>query len=137
MFRNLLSVIVGLIASFIVIEVIEIIGYKMYPPTTNLNFNNPDSFREYISSAPNSVFLLVILGYALGSLAGGFVASVIAKQNKYTKAITVGGILMGLGVFNLFNIPHPLWVIIFALIVFLPFAYFGGKLGIKVSTKRK
>ena len=64
MMRNILSVIVGLIASFFVIEVIEIIGYKIYPPTTNLNFNNPDSFREYVSNAPNIIFILVILGYA-------------------------------------------------------------------------
>ncbi len=135
--RNILSVIVGLIASFFVIEGIEIVGYKIYPPTTNLNFNNPDSFREYISNAPNSVFFLIILGYALGSLAGGFVASVIASINKMTKAIAVGGVLMGLGLFNLFNIPHPLWVIISALIVFIPCAYLGGKLGIKMSSKKK
>ena len=137
MMRNILSVIVGLIASFFVIEVIEIIGYKIYPPTTNLNFNNPDSFREYVSNAPNIIFILVILGYALGSLAGGFVASVIASVNKMTKAIAVGGVLMGLGLFNLFNIPHPTWVIISALIVFIPFAYFGGEFGIKISSLKK
>ena len=65
------------------------------------------------------------------------VASVIAIEKKYNKAITVGGILMGLGVFNLVTIPHPTWVVILALLVFLPFAYFGGKLGIKLSSKKK
>ncbi len=137
MLRNIISVVVGLIASFLVIEAIEIIGYKLYPPTTSLNFNNPEAFKEYISSAPNSIFLLVILGYALGSLAGGFVASVIASTKKSSKAIAVGGILMGLGLFNLFNIPHPVWVIISALVVFLPFAFIGGKFGIRISVKKK
>lgn len=137
MLRNILSVIVGLISSFLVIQIIEVVGFKMYPPPANMNYSTPDTIKQYIANAPSIIFILVIIGYALGSLIGGFVSSLISLRNKMTKAITVGGILFGLGAYNLLTIPHPGWVIICALAVFLPMAYAGGFLGVKVSGKKQ
>jgi len=82
MFRNILSVVVGLISSFFVIEVIEIIGFKLYPPPANMNFSTPDAVKEYIASSPSIVFVLVIIGYAAGAFVGGRDGCFISCNNQ-------------------------------------------------------
>jgi hypothetical protein len=44
--------------------------------------------------------------------------------------LTVGGVQLFFGLVNLVMIPHPMWFAIASVIVFLPAAYFGGKLEI-------
>lgn len=135
MIRNILSVIAGILSSFTVIVIVESIGHYISPMPAEVHINNPDAIKSYIETAPAIVFIMVILAYVLGSFTGGLIAALIATKNKNIKALTVGGILMGLGIFNLITIPHPAWVTILALSVFIPFAYLGGKLGEKASTR--
>ena len=137
MIRNILSVIIGLVSSFFVIIILENIGFAMYPPPVKLNASNPEAMKVYYSTAPTIVLLMLILAYAIGSFVGGLVTSMVAINNKTRKAMTAGGILMGLGIYNLIAIPHPIWVVIGSLSVFMPFAYLGGKLGIKITKKNK
>ncbi len=136
MIRKIIAIVIGLIASFIVIELIESIGYTIYPIPEGIDIRNIEALKTYISNAPTNVFLIIILGYAIGSFVGGFVSAWITKEEKIKTATTLGGILMGIGAINLFTIPHPIWVIVVALLVFIPFSYFGGKLGIKISEKK-
>jgi ABC-type Na+ efflux pump permease subunit len=137
MVRNILSIILGLLASFIIIIILESAGHIIHPPPPGLDTKDLEAVKTYVSTAPPIVFVLVILAYALGSFIGGVTASAVASNNKMAKAITVGGILMGLGAYNLFMIPHPVWTVIISLVVFIPFSYLGGYLGIKWSAKKK
>lgn len=136
MIRNILSIVFGIVSSFIVILLIETIGHYISPPPVNFDLNKQDELKTYIESAPAIVFIMVLIAYAVGSFIGGLVAALIATDNKNGKALTVGGILLGLGVINLIMIPHPIWMIILGLAVFIPFAYIGGKIGIKLTTKK-
>ena len=135
--KNILAVVLGLIASFIIILLLEGVGHVIYPPPTDLDMEDIDAIKAFTASAPNIVFILAIVAYAIGSIIGGLVSAVIAINNKMSQAITVGGILMGLGAYNLFMIPHPIWTIIISIFVFIPCSYLGGWWGIKVSTKKK
>jgi hypothetical protein len=136
MVKNILSVLVGLVASSFIIFALEIAGHIIYPAPADLDLNNMEAIKTFTSAAPPIVFVLVIIAYAIGSLVGGFIAAAIASKNKMTKAITVGGILMGLGAYNLFMIPHPIWTIIISIFLFIPCSWIGGMLGIKISTKK-
>jgi hypothetical protein len=136
MVKNILSVILGLIASFVTILIFESISHIIHPMPEGMDLNDMEAIKGYISTAPSIVFVLVILGYAIGSLVAGLISSAIAVTNKMTKAITVGGILMGLGAYNLFMIPHPIWTIIISIFVFIPCSYIGGLLGIKLSSNK-
>jgi hypothetical protein len=136
MIKNILSVVLGLAASSFIIFALEVLGHIIYPPPTDLDINNMEALKAFTSSAPAIVFVLVIIAYAVGSFIGGLVAAAIAAQNKMTKAITVGGILMGLGAYNLFMIPHPVWTILISIFLFIPCSYLGGVLGMKISAKK-
>jgi len=136
MVKNVLSVIIGLVASSFIIFALEVIGHIIYPAPADLDLNNMEAVKVFASAAPPIVFVLVIISYAVGSLVGGLVAAAIAVKNKMTKAITVGGILMGLGAYNLFMIPHPIWTIIISIFLFIPCSWIGGMWGIKISSKK-
>ena len=136
MFKNILSVILGLAASSFIIFASEVIGHIIYPPPAGLDINDMDAVKAFSASAPLIVFILVIVAYAIGSFVGGLIAASIASQNKMTKSITVGGILMGLGAYNLLMIPHPIWTIVISIFLFIPCSYVGGILGIKISSKK-
>lgn len=137
MFKNILSVILGLVSSFIIIVLLESINHIIYPLPSNIDFNDMEAVKTFAGKAPNIVFVIVILAYALASFVGGLVSSAIAPKNKMSKAITVGGILMGLGAYNLFMIPHPVWTIVISIFVFIPCSYLGGFTGIRISSQKK
>jgi len=122
----------GLIAGCIVIFFVEAIGHKVYPPPPNIDLNDPEALKRIINDAPAAALLFVILSWALGSLAGGFIASLIASASKMNNSLVVGGVLMILGIINMLMIPHPIWFWILGLLVYIPCAYLGGKLGIKL-----
>jgi ABC-type Na+ efflux pump permease subunit len=136
MIKNILSVIIGLVASSFIIFALEVLGHIIYPAPPDLNLNDLEAIKAFTSTAPPIIFILVILSYAMGSIVGGLIAAAIATKNKMTKAITVGGILMGLGAYNLFMIPHPIWTIIISIFLFIPCSWIGGILGIKFSSKK-
>ncbi len=133
MIRNILSVVVGLISSFFVIEVIGKIGFILNPPPAAMNFSTPDDVKAYISSLP----FIIIIGYSVGSFVGGFIASSIATNKKTANAISVGGVLLGIGALNLFSIHRPLWVVILTLLVFFPCSYLGSVVSNKLFSKEK
>jgi hypothetical protein len=137
MLRNILSAFLGLITGIFIILSLEVLSHIIYPMPTGLNINDPEALVIYTSSAPVVVFVLLIISYATSALVGGLVAAAVAIKNKMSQAVTVGGILMGLGAYNLFMIPHPIWTIIISIFLFIPCSYLGGYLGIKMSIRRK
>jgi hypothetical protein len=135
MLRNVISVIIGLVASFAIIIIMEKLGDNIYPMPANFDIKNQDAIKTFITNAPAILHLMILFAYALSSFVGGLIASMVAVDKKITKAITVGGILMGLGMYSLISL-HPGWVVFAGVFAFLPFAYFGGKLGLRFSVKK-
>ncbi|MCW3104096.1 MAG: hypothetical protein JWO09_2536 [Bacteroidetes bacterium] len=136
MAKKILSTALGLIGGLFIIISLEVLGHVIYPMPAGMNLNDPEAINAYTSAAPSIVFILLVLSYALGSLVGGLIASAMAPVNKMANAITVGGILMGLGAYNLFMIPHPVWTIIISIFLFIPCSYLGGYWGIKASSRK-
>ena len=135
--RNIFSMFLGVLSGFFIIFLMEIVSHIIYPQPAGLDIKDMDAIRAFTSTAPAIVFVLLVLSYSLGALVGGLVTAAIAAQNKISKAITAGGILMGVGVYNLFLIPHPVWTIIISIFLFIPCSYLGGYLGVRISAKRK
>ena len=137
MLKNILAVVLGLATSFAIILVFEIVQHIIYPPPANLDMNDMEAVKAFSSTAPPVIFTLVIIAYALGSLLGGLVAAARAANNRMTKSIMVGGILMGFGAYNRFMMPHPVWTILISLFLFIPCSYLGGYIGIRMSAKKR
>jgi len=134
--KNFIAVIAGLAAGICIISIVELISSSVYPLPAELDFSNKDSLKEYIEIVPSGALLFVLAGWALGSFAGGLVSSLISENKKIKCALITGAILFIMGLINLITLPHPVWFWIVGLSVYFPFAYAGGKVGMKIKPSR-
>ena len=126
--RSSLAVIAGGVVGVVVVFVVESIGPVVYPPPPGMDFKNPEAVKAMMKNLPAGALLIVLLAWALGALAGGWVAARIAKRSHVVHALVVGALLLAGGVVNLVAIPHPLWFTVVSVLLFLPAAWAGARL---------
>jgi len=129
--RRILAVIAGFVAASVVMMVIETInGRILYPELGKLaeGVTDREAIRALLANAPVGAFLMVLLGWMLGSLLGGLVAAWIGWNAPVAHALVLGGLLTVAGVVNNLMIPPPAWFWIPSLLVSLPAAYAGARL---------
>jgi hypothetical protein len=131
--RKILAVIGGVVLGGIVVFVVEWVSSLIYPPPAGLDMTDKEAMKAYVATLPIGALLFVLLAYVLGSLSGGWLAAKIARDSKIRLSLIAGGVLLLFGIINLVTIPHPLWFAVLTVLVFLPAAYFGGKLGAKLA----
>ena len=135
--RNIVAVIAGFSASIIIIIIGEVQAHVMNPLPEGVSMNDQESFKIFIANAPVALHLIILFNYALACLVGALISSSIALDKKMNRAMSLGGMFMGVGMFSLISLAHPIWVVVCSVFVFLPFAYLGGMLGVRISTKKK
>ena len=87
---------------------------------------DPASVAAFVATLPASALLLVLSGWVLGALVGGYVAARIARKPR--PALVVG-IVIEIGVIaNAVMIPHPLWMTIAGVLLPVPAAWLGARL---------
>ncbi|PZU15809.1 MAG: hypothetical protein DI622_12140, partial [Chryseobacterium sp.] len=91
MLRQFLAVIAGIIVGSLGIWLMERLGHSLYPFPADLKPDDIEGFKAYIENLPFMGKFIVILGYALGALVSGFVATKVANNNKPAAAIVCGG----------------------------------------------
>jgi hypothetical protein len=134
MLRNIISVAAGIITASVLIAVVEIVSHKIYPPPAGIDFNNKEAIKEMMLSIPKGAMLLVIAAHAAGAFGGGFTAAMIAEHRKMMYAALTGGIVMIMGIANLLMVPHPVWFAVADLLVFIPGAWLGALLALKIKS---
>ena len=132
--RNILAVIAGFVVASVVMLVFEgANGHLLFPELGRAaaGVTDREQLRELMAGAPVAALLVVLLGWAVGSLAGGWIAARIAAASA-PRAVTVLGVLLTLaGVANNLMIPPPAWFWL-SLLVFIPFTRLGGRLAGRV-----
>ena len=129
--RSVAAVIAGFVAASVVMMAVESLNGKiLYPELAKLaaGVSDRDVVRDILAHAPLGAFLVVLFGWSLGSVAGGFVAAWIASRSPVRHAMILGGLLTLAGIANNLMIPPPLWFCVVSLVVFIPAAYAGGRL---------
>lgn len=126
--RNILSVVVGLAAAILTFLIAETINASLHPTPTNLDFKNSIAVKTFYENQPISFWLLVLLGWIVGSLLCGLLIKIISKNENKKLPIIAGVILTLSAVANFFSLPHPTWFIVVSLIVFIPSTLFGHKI---------
>jgi len=104
----------------------EFASAPLHPMPAGLDMRNPESVAAFVATLPASALLLVLSGWVLGGLVGGYVAASISRKPR--PALTVG-IVIVLGVIvNAVMIPHPMWMTIAGVLLPVPAAWLGAKL---------
>ncbi|WP_449397689.1 hypothetical protein [Chryseobacterium wanjuense] len=117
MLRRILAVIAGIIVGSIGIWLIERVGHSLYPFPEGLKPTDIEGFKTYVENLPFMGKFIVILGYALGALLSGFVATKVANNNKPTAAIICGIIFMFFTIYNMVVLPTPIWFWVLGIVV--------------------
>ncbi len=133
--KNILSVIAGLGAGVAVLIVLELLTAFLFPLPKGIDLSLADEeTKEFLMQMmPKGVMIMLLSNYLIASLAGGFVSSLISK--KIWHPLMVGGLLTVANIFNLMEVPHPFWLAVTSMFMFLPFAFLGGKIGLMVKKK--
>src|SRR5262245_52002319 len=125
--RSILAVIGGMLVAFVIIAVVEAIGIKLYPPPPGLNPADPESLKRWVASMPLAAKLCVLLAYAAGSVAGGWVAAGLGPGARLMHAMIVAALLFGAGLMNLMTIPHPAWFWVASSLIYWLGAWSGAQ----------
>lgn len=130
--RNLTALIVGVAASMVVNMSIIIAGSAVIPPPPGIDVSNPDSLAANIHRFTPAHFAVPFLAHAVGTLAGAFVAHVVAASRRWTFAWVVGLVGLAGGIAASRMIPAPMWFVALDLLAaYLPMAWIGGTLASK------
>ena len=113
--RQVLSVIAGLVAAIIIFVIVETSNHSMHP----------DAFK---AETPTSFWLMVLLGWGIGAILCGAIIKKIAQTDKKLLPIIAGVILTLSAVANFTMFPHPIWVIVCGLVMFVPLALMGHRM---------
>ena len=123
-----MSLLVGCVAGGAIVLVVEALGHRLYPPPPGADFATAGGRGAAVAQAPAGALWFVILAYAAGAFSGGALAVRIARTPSLLPAVIVGGVLMLGGLSNLLAMPHPWWMVVATIVVFMPAAWAGGKL---------
>jgi len=127
MLRSVLAVLVGLVATFVVIGLLEMLGMLIYPPPAGLDFSKPEAVRAAMATIPTGALVCVLVAQAVGTFSGAWLAAFIARRSPITHALVVGGLALLAGIFNLLSIPHPIWFSVMSILTSLPVAFAAGR----------
>lgn len=128
--RKIAAVIVGFVAASVVMMLVEFAnGHLFYPELGNAaaRSTDPEAIRALLATAPVGAFLVVIVGWILGSFVGGFCTARIGSSAPVNLALVLGALLTLAGIANNLMLPPPAWFWIPSLVVFLPAAYAGAR----------
>jgi hypothetical protein len=129
--KSIGAVIAGFVAASVVMMIVESInGRVLYPGLAKAaeGVTDREAIRAIFAGAPFGSLLVVIAGWVLGSVVGGWLTARLAGRSGVTHAIVLGVLLTCAGVANNLMLPPPAWFWVASVIVFLPCTWFGARL---------
>jgi hypothetical protein len=127
--KNILAVIVGLVAGSAVNMGIIMISGSVIPPPEGVDNTTVEGLKAGIHLFQPKHFLMPFLAHALGTFVGALLAALIAANRKMLFAFVIGIFFLAGGVANVLMLPSPLWFTIVDLVgAYLPMAFLAAKL---------
>lgn len=126
--RTILAVLAGVVCAWLVIMACEFAGARLHPPPAGLDLRDPQQLAAFIAAAPAAAMALVLAGWTLGALLGGWVAAKLSRRHRRGAALAVGAVVLAGVIANAFLIPHPTWFTALGVLLPLPAAWLGSRL---------
>ena len=126
--KRVWPVVAGLLTGWVVIFLLEMVNHQFYPPPVGLDYQDKEVVTAFMQSLPTGAFVLLLVAWMIGALAGGAVGAWVNPQAWRNTAIIVGVILALGSIINMTLIPHPTWLMISASLGHVPMAYVGARI---------
>jgi hypothetical protein len=106
--RSAIGVFAAIALAFTGIFLIELVGRIFWPPPAGVDLYDPEQVAAMMPVMPLGAKLMIVLGWFIGSLAGGVGGLLIARRRWVGY---VGPLFVALAsIINILVIPHPLWM---------------------------
>ncbi len=126
--KNIAAVLAGFIGGSVVNMGIIIGGGEVIPPPPGADVTSMASLKASMHLFEMKHFVSPFLAHALGTLAGAYLAVMIASSHQMKVALGIGAFFLLGGTVNAFLLPAPTWFVVTDLAVaYLPMAWLGGK----------
>ncbi len=117
--RYILAVILGIAAGSLAVFAVESISHVIWPPPKDLDPYSSDPaqqtrFVEFVRGLPQMAFVLLLVGWSLGSLGSAFVGRVLAPDRRAWPGLLAGGFMLAATIMVLTMFSHVLWLSIAA-----------------------
>jgi hypothetical protein len=127
--RNVLAVILGLVAGQVVNMIFIMSSSSMVPPPAGADMMTAEGIRAAMPRMTALHFLMPFLAHAFGSLVGGFAVAAIAASHKMKFALAMGIVFLAGGIAAVVMIGGPPWFIVCDLVLaYVPMAWLGGRI---------
>jgi hypothetical protein len=127
--RNVLAVVIGLVAGSAVNMALLRVSPSIIPPPEGVDMSNPESLAKSVHLFEPRHFVMPFLAHAVGTFAGALAACLIAGTRKAPMAYLVGAIFLCGGIAASFMIPAPTWFIALDLVgAYLPMAWLAVRI---------
>ena len=117
----------GFVVASLVMMLFEYINSLFFPLPEGLDWRDPEAVKAVTASLPWTAYILVFLGWIVGSFKGGSAATYLSGDNQYKTAFALGILLTIAGIANVLMIGHSLLFSIVSLPMFLVFTYLGHR----------
>lgn len=131
--RVLVAVLLGFVVGSAVNMGLITLGGKVIAPPAGADVTTMEGLKASLHLFEPRHFLFPFLAHALGTLAGAFVAALIAPAKSILAASIVGGCFLIGGVASIVMLPGPLWFSAADLLLaYLPAAWLGYALARRI-----
>ena len=127
--RLVIAFVAGWLAGSAVNMGLVMAGGRLIPAPAGVDVTTMEGLKAGMHLFGPENFLFPFLAHALGTLAGAFVAFMVAGSRKAAFAWTIGVLFLAGGVVAAMMIPAPAWFIaVDLLLAYLPMAWLGIRL---------
>jgi hypothetical protein len=117
MARKILGVVLGIVAAFAVVMLMEFVGHSIWPPPKGVNFKDAAQVTAMMNAMPAMAFQWLLLGWSLALIVGTLIARWVAKSSAAWIWASVAVLFLAATLANLLMIAHPTWFNIEAALV--------------------
>jgi len=125
--RIVFGIVIGIAVGFGLVMVGDALNQRFFPAPADVQVTNPEALRDYMATAPLTSLLGLPVTWTVAAFAAAFAAAKIGA--KVWAGWLAGGVVFAATCLNLALIPHPLWMLIAAIILVPAAAWFGARLG--------
>jgi len=119
--RSILAVFVGLIVAMIILLLVEFSSSQIFPVPPDIVLTGGTG------QIPVGALILVLLGWAIGSFVGPWLAGRMAGRAPLVHGMIVAVLLLIAGITNLLAFPHPIWMWVLGIASFVGLGYAGAR----------
>ncbi len=124
---NILAIVAGVFAGSLVNIVLVNIGPMVIPLPEGADVSTMEKLQQSMVLFTPANFLFPLLGHALGTLAGAFVAAKLAASHSMKIALGIGLFFLVGGIAAMQMLGGPEWFLFTDLVVsYIPMGYLGG-----------